>query len=87
MKHTNIPDLITLDKYLSQSDEPQDFFIELGRNGRSSKSIFKDGVSYNILNKIDNSEQLLTPEQMLDSSMTNIGHAMLKGCFFKYDSE
>lgn len=87
MKHTNIPDLITLDQYLSQSDEPQDFFIVVGRHGRSSKSIFKDGMSYNILNEIDNTEQLLTPEQMLDPTMTNIGDAMMKGCFFKYNSE
>ena len=84
MTYTAIKSLEELDNILT--DESQDFFITLNGRARSSKSIFKneDG-SYNILNEIDDSEQTLTKEQLFDTSLTNIGDAIIKNSFYKYD--
>ena len=83
MTYTAIKSLEELDNILT--DESQDFFIALNGRARSSKSIFKneDG-SYNILNEIDDSEQTLTKEQLFDTSLTNIGDAIIKNSFYKY---
>lgn len=83
MTYTAIKSLEELDNILT--DESQDFFIALNGRSRSSKSIFKneDG-SYNILNEIDDSEQSLTKEQLFDTSLTNIGDAIIKNAFYKY---
>ena len=56
-------------------------FICLNGGLRSSKYISFDKVDnkFYVFNYIDDSEQILTEAQILDSEYTNIGEAMSKG--------
>lgn len=61
----------------------KNFRINLNFGAYSVKHITldKDG-KFNILNKIDNTRQSLTEEDLLDESKTNIGKAIRLGAFY-----
>ena len=69
-------------KELAKDENGLDCFILLNGGLRSSKHIryYPDDNSFFMLNFIDSSEQELTESQLLDSTYTNIGEAMKKGC-------
>lgn len=66
-------------------DCAKEYFINLNGGVRSSKTINWDGEKFWILNQIDDSEQELTPTELDDESLTNIGKAIKLGSFYKYD--
>lgn len=80
---TQIKDLKHLNEILTE--DPQDFFINLNGNIRSSKSISKspEGL-YNIINEIDWSEDTLTQEELFDENITFIGKALNLGQLYLY---
>jgi hypothetical protein len=82
---TQITTVEQLKELCIQEDGPIDCFIHLGLC-RSSKSIFfdEDEGKFSIINEIDGSEDVLTPEELLDESLTNIGKAINSGRFYKY---
>lgn len=68
-------------------DERKEFFISLaGGMARSSKTITYDSEErmFEILNEIDDTDQLLTEDELLDEAETNIGQAILAGTFYQY---
>ena len=84
MKYIKIQNLEHFNNTLTE-EEPQDYFIMINSSIRSSKSIFKDGDKYNILNEIDDSEDLLTEEELFDTNITHIGSCLISGNLFKYN--
>jgi hypothetical protein len=72
-------------KEASKVEGGAEFFILLNYGLRSSKHIcyFDDTKKFWILNCIDDSEGELTPEQILDRSITNIGLAMEREAFYQ----
>ena len=60
----------------------RDFFIQLNFGLRSSKSISYDGEKFWVFNYIDDTEQVLTDEQIMDDDYTNIGKAIRCGALF-----
>ena len=83
MKYIKIQNLEHFNSTLTE--EPQDYFILINSHIRSSKSIFKDGDKYNILNEVDGSEDLLTEEELFDTDITHVGSCLTSGNLFKYD--
>lgn len=83
MKCTKIESLEHFNSTLTE--EPQDYFIMINSFIKSSKSIFKDGIKYNILNEVDGSEDLLTEEELFDTDITHVGSCLTSGNLFKYD--
>lgn len=86
MDYTKIKSLEHL-KDESNGGEYQEFFILLNGGGRSSKRIQwdeEDQIFY-ITNEIDDTEQELSEDEIMEDS--NIGHAINKGAFFKYEYE
>lgn len=83
MKIIKIEDLEHFEKTLTE--EPQDYFIMINSYVKSSKSIFKDGELYNILNEIDDSEIVLDVKELFDTDITHVGSCLLEGNLFKYD--
>jgi hypothetical protein len=79
--------ITTLERLKKESEEGAEFFILLSHNLRSSKWIQWDKESrvFSITNRIDESEQELSEEQIMDRQYTNIGYAMTKGALFKDD--
>ena len=79
--------ITTLERLKKESEDGAEFFILLNYNLRSSKWIQwdKDNGVFSITNWIDESEQVLTEQQIMDRQYTNIGHAMTKRSFFKDD--
>lgn len=79
----------TIEQLKEESREGADFFIVLGNSGvmRSSKRIEWDEEEkrFFIFNLIDDTEQVLTEEQLMDRGYTNIGYAMTKGALYKDD--
>ena len=73
--------IITIDQLKELATKGLDCFILLNGGLRSSKHIrfYPDDNSFYVLNLIDDSEQILTEAQILDSEYTNIGEAMRKG--------
>ena len=61
-----------------------DCFILLNHNLRSSKHIRydKDATRFEILNHIDDTEQVLTEEELMNKDLTNIGYAITKGALY-----
>ena len=64
-----------------------DCFILLRFNVRSSKHIYYDqnNKQFEIFNLIDGSEQVLTEKTIMDKGLTNVGHAIMNGVFYKDD--
>ncbi len=64
-----------------------EFFVLLKHNLKSSKWILWDEKAqvFIVRNHIDQSEQVLTEEQILDASHTNVGVAMSRKALFKAD--
>ena len=79
--------ITTLERLKQQAREGEGFFILLNHNLRSSKWIVWNDYSrvFIITNLIDDSEQVLTEQQIMDRQHTNIGFAMTKGALFKDD--
>lgn len=69
-------------KDLAKDENGLDCYILLNGCLRSSKHIryYPDDNSFFVFNLIDDSEQELTESQILDSTYSNIGEAMKKGC-------
>lgn len=60
-----------------------DFFILLNFGLRSSKFINRaDDDKFFVCNLIDDSEQELTPAEIMDENFTNIGKAIKAGAFY-----
>ena len=82
-KPTRINSLEELNTVLD-TDAPKDFYIAMGPV-RSSKSIMlTDDGNYDILNEIDDSQQILTPVEIMSEEHTMIGIAITKSAFFMY---
>ncbi len=67
-------------------DEKHEFFISLNGGLRSDKAIFfgdEEGTYY-IINYIDDSEQTLTKEELFNTDLTNIGHAINSGALYSF---
>lgn len=64
------------------TDESRDFFIQLNGGIRSSKAIefHSDAEIFEIFNFIDDTDQLLTEEELFTES--NIGKAITKGALY-----
>ena len=60
------------------------FFIQLNGGARSSKRIRYDHrrETIHITNEIDGSRQVLTSDELMDPSHTNIGTAIRAGAFY-----
>jgi hypothetical protein len=73
-------------KEKAKGDDGIDCFIGLNGGVRSSKRIhyFPQDNTFWVLNEIDDSEQDLTEEQLMDSSYTMIGEALLGGALYEY---
>ena len=81
-----INSLEELDKYLDNNlGDPIDCFIAFKGSVKSSKSICKieDG-KYSILNEIDDTEDILTSQEIFDEELTHIGKAMKLNSFYTY---
>lgn len=63
-----------------------DYFIALNFGMRSSKTVDvdEDGKFY-IVNEIDDTEDVLTEEDLMDERMTNVGKAIILGAFYSYE--
>lgn len=63
-----------------------DFFIALNFGMRSSKTvnIDEDGTFY-IINEIDDTEDVMTEEDLMDERITNVGKAIKLGAFYSYE--
>lgn len=73
-------------KTILADGETKDFFILLNGGLRSSKTISFDGDNiFYVLNEIDDTEQVLTEQELMDSDITNIGKAINNGAFYQYD--
>jgi hypothetical protein len=44
-----------------------------------------DDGKFNVVNEIDGSAQKLTPEELFNESLTNIGKAIKYGAFYAYN--
>lgn len=64
-----------------------EFFIVVGGFARSSKNIqMTEDNKFSIINEIDDTEQILTEEEIEKSELTNIGKAMKLGSFYCYNT-
>lgn len=73
-------------KTILADGETKDFFILLNFGLRSSKAISFDGDNiFYVLNEIDDTEQVLTEQELMNSDITNIGKAINNGAFYQYD--
>ncbi len=80
-EYTKIKDIKHL-KQLAYEEEGVECFISLG-GLRSSKRIWYEDNTFEIVNEIDDSEQTLKEEELWTDS--NIGEALDKGALYKYD--
>jgi len=71
----------------SIKDGHTEYFIALAGNCRSSKIVTfnEEAEVFDILNEIDDTFDTLTKEQMMDQNLTNIGDAIKKGAFYRYE--
>jgi len=83
---TLIYDLGMLDNLIEDNNGyPVDCFIRLQGCIRSSKSITKmDDGKYSIVNEIDDTEDVLTKEELFDTTLTNVGFALTNKQLYKY---
>ena len=63
-----------------------DFFVCSYLGLRSSKyiNLLQDG-RFSIVNEADDTEDVLTEEDIMDKRMTNVGEAITKGAFWCYE--
>lgn len=80
-----INSLEELKEVLSEEGETVEGFILLKGGIRSSKSMCKIGDDqYSIINEVDDTEDILTLEELNDKSIINIGYAITNGAFYIY---
>lgn len=73
-------------KSILADGETKEFFILLNGGLRSSKTISYDGDNtFYVLNEIDDTEQVLTEQELMNNDLTNIGKAINNGAFYQYD--
>lgn len=65
-------------------DHYASFVLQLNFGLRSSKDIEYNSEkdSFSVYNYIDDSEQVLTPEEIMDNKITNIGKGISYGAFY-----
>lgn len=65
-------------------DHYADFVLQLNFGLRSSKEIEYNSEkdSFSIYNYVDDSEQVLTPKEIMDDKITNIGKGISYGAFY-----
>lgn len=65
-------------------DHSASFVMQLNFGLRSSKDIEynPENKKFSVYNYIDDSDQLLTEEEIMDANITNIGKAISYGSFF-----
>lgn len=70
-------------------DHHADFVLQLNFGLRSSKEIEYNSEkdSFSIYNYVDDSEQVLTPKEILDDKITNIGKGISYGAFYVVEYE
>ena len=66
-----------------------DFYIALNGGLRSSKNItyVPGNNTFEIINEIDFSFEILTEEELFDRSYTNVGYALENNALFAYEYE
>lgn len=66
-----------------------DFILQLNFGLRSSKEIEYNSEkdSFSVYNYIDDSEQVLTPKEIMDDKITNIGKGISYGAFYLVEYE
>jgi len=69
---------------LSGDDENHEFFLIVGGCMRSDKvmTYFSVDNTFFVINEIDDTEQILTEEQLMDENYTNIGKGIAAGAFY-----
>lgn len=84
-KHTLITSVEMLKEICIEAETSIECFISFGI-ARSSKSIFfdEDEGKFSILNEIDDSEQMLSEDELNDECLTNIGKAIKHNAFYLY---
>ena len=75
-----------IEQLKAEAKEGLDCFILLNGGLRSSKHIWYEEESnlFAVTNEIDDTHQEMTPDEIMDQEMTNIGEAMVKGALIKY---
>lgn len=75
-----------LKKEAQNGQDPEFFILLRGYLGSSKRIAWDEGKRhFSILNRIDDTKQVLTESQLMDREYTNIGYAMTKGALFKDD--
>ena len=80
MKYTKIKSVDHLKEVLSKDEEGKDFILQLNFGLRSSKRMTWDGEKFWILHYIDDTQEELTPKQLMKH--TNIYEGIKKGAFW-----
>lgn len=82
MDYVKVKSIEHLKEILDMSEEGEEFVIALCGGLNSSKRMSWDGKKFWILNYIDDTEQELTPKQLMGSKHSNIAEAITKGAFW-----
>jgi hypothetical protein len=79
----------SIDQLKKLAVDGADFYIALNFGLKSSKTItyIPESNTFEIINDIDCSFDVLTEEQLFDRSYTNIGHALENNALFAYEYE
>lgn len=77
--------ITSLEQLKALSASGGEFFLTLKYKARSSKHIKWNETKsiFEVENYIDGSHQKLSPEELMNENLTNIGKAMLKNALFK----
>lgn len=75
----------SVEQLKKESLDGAEFFIVLCHNLISRKYVRwdEDEGKFEIINWVDDSEQMLTEEEIMESGITNIGKAIRKKAFYK----
>lgn len=79
----------SLDQLKKLAVDGADFYIALNGGLRSSKAItyVPENNTFEIINEIDFSFDILTEEQLFDRSYTNVGYALENNALFLHEYE
>lgn len=78
-----------IDKLKESKNKSTEFFIQLNGRVRSSKIISWDEneKKFYITNQIDDTEQVLTEEELFDTGYSLIGKAISDGAFWRKNND
>ena len=87
-KYKQVPSLadliVAIEHHIEKGIEPVEVIVQLNGGAYSRKTITlaDDGESFEILNLIDDTTQILTTEELFDSTKSNIGKALQAGALY-----